>query len=63
LRDHLERLPAADHRSRDILKQMTHDEALHGANAAALGGARLPGWVRGAMRLTSRFMTGGSYWL
>jgi 3-demethoxyubiquinol 3-hydroxylase len=63
LRDHLERLPSADHRSRAILEQMTHDERQHGAKAAALGGADLPGWVRGAMRLTARLMTRGSYWL
>jgi 3-demethoxyubiquinol 3-hydroxylase len=63
LRGHLERLPAADLRSRAIVTQMTHDERQHGAKAAALGGAELPSWVRGAMRLTSRLMTRGSYWL
>jgi 3-demethoxyubiquinol 3-hydroxylase len=61
LRDHLERLPAADRRSRAIVEQMTHDERQHGAKAAALGGADLPGWIRGAMRLTARLMTLGSY--
>jgi 3-demethoxyubiquinol 3-hydroxylase len=63
LKGHLERLPAADLRSRAIVTQMTHDERQHGAKAAALGGAELPSWVRGAMRLTSRLMTRGSYWL
>jgi ubiquinone biosynthesis monooxygenase Coq7 len=63
LRDHLERLPSADRRSRAIVEQMTHDERQHGAKAAALGGADLPGWIRGAMRLTARLMTRGSYWL
>jgi 3-demethoxyubiquinol 3-hydroxylase len=63
LSGHLERLPPADHRSRAILEQMKRDEERHGASAAALGGAELPAWVRTGMRLTSRLMTRGSYWL
>jgi ubiquinone biosynthesis monooxygenase Coq7 len=63
LRDHMERLPEADRRSRQILEQMTHDEVKHGATAAALGGKELPIALRAAMRLASRVMTRGSYWL
>lgn len=63
LRGHLERLPAADRRSRGIVGQMTHDEIGHGAKAAALGAEELPFPLRSAMRLTSRVMTGSSYWL
>jgi ubiquinone biosynthesis monooxygenase Coq7 len=63
LRGHMERLPAADKRSRAILEQMTHDEMKHGETAASLGGKELPFWLRRAMRLTSRLMTRGSYWL
>jgi 3-demethoxyubiquinol 3-hydroxylase len=63
LRNHLDRLPAADHRSRAIVEQMTHDEAAHGARAASLGSNRLPFPLRSAMRLTSRAMTFGSYWI
>jgi len=63
LRDHMERLPAADQRSRAILQQMTHDEIGHGETAAALGGGELPFLVRRVMRLASRVMTRGSYWL
>ncbi len=63
LNDHLERLPQADWRSRLILEQMAEDEVRHGATARALGGKELPIAVRGAMRLVSRVMTRGSYWL
>jgi ubiquinone biosynthesis monooxygenase Coq7 len=63
LRGHIERLGAADTRSRAILEQMTHDEMQHGAQAASLGGKELPIPVSVAMRLTSRLMTRGSYWL
>jgi 3-demethoxyubiquinol 3-hydroxylase len=62
LRDHLDRLSANDRRSRAILEQMTHDEIRHGAKAATLGGKELPFWLKGAMRLTSKLMTRGSYW-
>lgn len=63
LRGHLERLPAADQRSRDIVNQMTHDEAGHGAHAASLGATELPLPLRSTMRLTSRLMTFSSHWL
>jgi ubiquinone biosynthesis monooxygenase Coq7 len=63
LRGHMQRLGSADPRSRAILEQMTHDEVRHGAHAASLGGAALPVAVAAAMRLTSRLMTLGSYWL
>lgn len=63
LRDHLERLPAADRRSRAIILQMSHDEVAHGARAASLGADELPFPLRSAMRLTSRVMTRCSYWV
>jgi ubiquinone biosynthesis monooxygenase Coq7 len=63
LHSHLERLPAADHRSRAIVDQMTHDEVAHGETAASLGANQLPFLIRSAMRLTSRVMTRSSYWL
>jgi ubiquinone biosynthesis monooxygenase Coq7 len=63
LQGHLERLPAADQRSRAIVGQMKHDEAAHGVQAASLGANELPFLLRSAMRLTSRVMTGSSYWL
>jgi ubiquinone biosynthesis monooxygenase Coq7 len=63
LRGHIERLAGADSRSVAILKQMTHDEIAHGAQAASLGGKELPFPVGAAMRLTARLMTRGSYWV
>ncbi len=63
LHDHMQRLPQADRRSRLILEQMAADEARHGATALALGGKELPIALRIAMRLVSRVMTRGSYWL
>jgi len=63
LRGHLDRLPAADARSRAIVSQMTHDEAGHGAHATSLGGGELPLALRATMRLTARLMTSSSYWL
>jgi len=63
LHSHLDRLPAADHRSRAIVDRMALDEADHGANATALGGESLPFPVRAAMRLTARLMTRSSYWV
>jgi ubiquinone biosynthesis monooxygenase Coq7 len=63
LRGHLDRLPPADRRSRAIVEQMTHDEMKHGQKAASLGGREPPIWIKGAMRLASRVMTGGSRWI
>jgi ubiquinone biosynthesis monooxygenase Coq7 len=63
LHEHMGRLPAADHRSRAIVDQMSKEEAAHGAKAAAMGAIRLPLPIQAAMRLTSRLMTRSSYWL
>ncbi len=63
LRGHLDRLPAADLRSRAVVEKMTQDEASHGAKAMTLGGDVLPFPLRSAMRLTARVMTFGSYLL
>jgi ubiquinone biosynthesis monooxygenase Coq7 len=63
LEDHLERLPAADARSRAVLAQMRDDEFRHATAAVESGGAELPGPIRGLMRLCSRVMTGTAYWI
>ena len=61
LDEHLERLPEADQRSRQILEQMRADEARHGAAALAAGGASFPQPVKGAMRLLAKVMTETTY--
>lgn len=60
---HLEKLPAADSRSRAVLEQMRADEIAHGAAARAAGGVELPPPVQSTMRATARVMTTTSYWL
>jgi len=60
---HLERLPAADTRSRAILEAMRHDEIEHGEAAVSAGGTELPAPARGLMRGTARVMTFTSYWV
>jgi ubiquinone biosynthesis monooxygenase Coq7 len=57
LRNHLERLPATDHASRAIVRQMKDDEARHAADALHAGAAELPAPVKLAMRLAAKVMT------
>lgn len=56
LEDHLERLPANDHKSRAVLKQMVIDEKKHGDSAMAAGGAELPLPVKAGMKLMAGVM-------
>ena len=61
LRDHMQRLPETDSRSRAILEQMIIDEQQHGESARQAGGAPLPFPVRTGMRLMSKVMKGITY--
>jgi 3-demethoxyubiquinol 3-hydroxylase len=61
LTGHMERLPAADARSRAILKQMRDDEARHGAMAQSAGAAALPFPVRRLMRAAADVMRAVAY--
>lgn len=54
---HIERLPAADHKSRAILGAIRADESRHGGDALRAGGAVLPKPVKRLMRLASKVMT------
>ncbi len=63
LEGHLQRLPAADRKSRAIVEQMRDDEARHATSALRHGGAKLPAPVRAAMQLSSKVMTGTAFFL
>ncbi len=58
LAGHLDRLPAADTRSRAIVEQMKDDERRHADGAEEAGAATLPAPVRWLMRGAARVMTG-----
>lgn len=61
LTGHLDRLPAADERTRAIVEAMRADEAKHRRTALGLGAAELPSPLRAAMRLASKVMTTVAY--
>ena len=56
LTTHMERLPAADAKSRAIVEKMRDDERRHGAAARAAGGGELPFPVKGLMRVAADLM-------
>ncbi|HBK47710.1 MAG TPA: demethoxyubiquinone hydroxylase family protein [Xanthomonadaceae bacterium] len=56
LDDHLQTLPAADQRSREILRVMKADEARHADHAEQAGARLLPPPIPSAMALASRLM-------
>lgn len=57
LAGHLDRLPAADHASREIVTRMKEEEARHGRHAQEAGAASLPAPLRWAMRGAAKVMT------
>ena len=57
LAGHLDRLPAADTRSRAIVQQMADDERQHADAALDAGAAELPWPARWAMRAVAKVMT------
>lgn len=63
LDSHLDQLPEQDSKSRAIVAQMKDDEARHAQTAVSEGAAELPVPVRRAMNLSSRIMTGATYWV
>lgn len=63
LKSHLDRLPAQDLRSREIVSQMKEDELAHAETALGLGAVELPAPVKVAMKASSRVMTGVAYWI
>ena len=63
IENHLQRLPAQDDKSRAVLEQMKIDEAKHATTALTHGGTALPLPVKLAMKLSSKVMTGTTYWI
>jgi ubiquinone biosynthesis monooxygenase Coq7 len=63
LASHLDRLPANDQRSRQIVEQMKADEAAHAQAARSAGASELPGPLPTLMRYAARVMTSSAYWL
>lgn len=63
LDSHLPQLSAEDHKSRAILQQMKEDELHHATSAEQAGAAKLPYAVRRAMKMSSKIMTGGAYYI
>ena len=61
LNKHLTELPAADERSRSIVKQMRDDEIVHRTTAEENGAHKLPRPVQLAMRFMSKVMTTTAY--
>jgi ubiquinone biosynthesis monooxygenase Coq7 len=61
LAGHLERLPAADAKSRAIVDKMMIDEARHAQTALDHGGAELPAPLKKAMQTASRVMTTATF--
>lgn len=61
LRDHLERLPAVDARSRALVARMLDDEAVHAHRARLSGAMHFPEPVKAAMTLVAKVMTTASF--
>ncbi len=60
---HLQRMPAADRKSRSVISKMREEELKHARSAEQSGSAELPEPAKGIMRLMSKVMTGTSYWI
>ncbi|HRO28526.1 MAG TPA: 2-polyprenyl-3-methyl-6-methoxy-1,4-benzoquinone monooxygenase [Luteimonas sp.] len=61
LDEHLQDLPEADQRSREILRTMKEDEARHADNAEMAGARILPQPIPSLMAAASRFMKAVAY--
>ncbi len=63
LESHLKQLSPKDRKSRAILEQMKEDELHHAVIAQEAGAADLPQAVKLAMKITSKVMTTGAYYI
>ena len=63
LKQHLQNLPAKDVKTKEILTVMHQDEAHHAEVAKSAGAAELPFVVQQMMKMVSKVLTYGSYYL
>ncbi len=63
LQSHLNKLSAADIKTRTIVSQMQQDEAGHALEAKQLGAADLPQPVKTGMKFASKIMTSTAYYV
>jgi 3-demethoxyubiquinol 3-hydroxylase len=63
LAGHMERLPASDIASREIVEKMRAEEAVHGKWALQAGGVELLWPVRLVMRLSAKLMTSVAHYI
>jgi ubiquinone biosynthesis monooxygenase Coq7 len=63
LESHLESLPESDAKSLAIVRQMRDDEARHGADAQAMGAAKMPKPLQFAMTGVAKVMTTTAYYI
>jgi ubiquinone biosynthesis monooxygenase Coq7 len=63
LESHLQRLPAVDTRSREIVSTMREEEAHHATQAINAGAAELPMPLRSMMRMMAKVMTTTARWI
>ena len=63
LQNHLNQLDETDIKTRTIVEQMQHDEAVHAVEAMQLGGSELPAPVKFGMQLASKIMTKTAYYI
>jgi ubiquinone biosynthesis monooxygenase Coq7 len=61
LADHLQQLPEADQKTRNIIEQMQIDEAKHADQAIQYGAADLPEVAKFLMQKVSKLMTMAAY--
>ncbi|MFI4919108.1 MAG: 2-polyprenyl-3-methyl-6-methoxy-1,4-benzoquinone monooxygenase [Legionellales bacterium] len=63
LKQHLQRIPAADKKTKAILERMQQDEEHHAATAVNAGAIELPFVIKQVMSAVSKLMTHSSYYL
>ncbi len=63
LKEHLDRWPPQDKKSRAVLEQMKLDESQHAKMALAAGGEKLPAPIKFAMKISAKLMTTSVRWL